>query len=165
MNDYKLLSVYIVFGILILFGYGLMINKYWKKGSYEIWTNKGKNILSKNSVMKKLYICMIFLSFISGGYLVYYLTSNTNTDISENLIYVGSVLFLVCSTVWAFKPFEYSKIILGSVATGSILILAGIAIDSNNASDSKKALALTASSVLVIQTVLFDFLIWTALLK
>jgi hypothetical protein len=159
--DYKLLSVYIVFGILILFGYALIIQK---KQSYEIWTNKGKNILSKKSVLKKIYIFMIFLSFIAGTYLVYYLSTSKNTDISEILIYVGSIVFLVCSTVWAFRPFEYSKIILGAVAIGSILILSGIVIDTNNVNNSKKALALTASSILVIQTVLFDFFIWTGLI-
>lgn len=163
--DHKILSLYIVFGFFIMMGYALMTIKYTTKGSSEIWSNRGKNMILKRPVIKYIYILMIFLSFIAGSYLIYYLTTTSKTDTDEILIYVGSVVFLVCSTVWAFWPFEYSKIILGAVAIGSILILSGICVNTTDSKDSKKVVALTASSVILIQTVLFDFLIWNGLLK
>ncbi len=164
-NDYKILSIYIVFGFFIMVGYVIMTKKYLKNGSSEIWSNKGQNIILKHNWIKYSYLIMIFLSFIAGPYLIYYLTTVQKTEIDEILIYVGSVLVLVCSTVWAFFPFKYSKLILGSVAIGSILILAGISVNSEDPNDPKKIAALITSSIIVLQTCLFDFTIWNGILK
>ncbi len=161
-NDYIILSVYIVFGFLIMMGYGLMIVKYGKTTNSDIWTNKRKNSVLK---IKYVYLFMIMLSFIAGPYLIYYLVTTPKTETDEILIYVGSVIFLVCSTVWAFWPFEYPKIILGFVAIGAILILTGICVNRQNPNDVKKILALMASSIIVLQTSLFDFAIWNGILK
>jgi hypothetical protein len=164
--DYKILSLYMVFGFFIILGYGIMVKKYWRKGtSSDIWTNKGINMITKKSSLKYAYMLMILLStFLAGPYLIYYLTTTTKSDTNEILIYVGSVIFLVCSAIWAFFPFEYNRIILGLVAVGAILILTGIALNSEDPNDPKKAIALAAISILVVQTFFFDFFIWTGIL-
>ena len=120
-------------------------------------------MILKYKSIKYAYYINILLSFIAGSYLIYYLTTIQKGHIDEILIYVGSIMFLVCSTVWAFFPFENSIIILGMVAIGAILILSGICV--NNENDSKKIIALCAISIIVLQTSLFDFGIWTGLLK
>lgn len=168
--DYKLLSIYIIFGFLTIVGYILMIIKYSKIGSYEIWSNKGKNIILDKKLFKKpflkyVYTLMIFLSMIAGPYLIYYLTTVNKGSTDEILIYLGSVLFIVCSTFWAYMPFEYSKLILGTVAFGTILILAGISINDEDPKDPKKIVALLAASIIVTQTFFFDFILWTGWLK
>lgn len=166
--DYKLLSIYIVFGFFILVGYAFMIKKY-NKNSSDIWSNKNKNIISKKPMLKYIYIFMILLSFIATPYLIYYLVSIEKSETDEILIYIGSVFFIICSTVWAFLPFTYSGIILAGVAIGAILILAGVANNQpnqpNQPNKDLKNLALASSSILVIQTFLFDFLIWNGFLK
>ncbi len=163
-NDYKILSLYIVFGFFIMIGYGLMIKKYPTNTNSVIWSNKNRNIILNHKLIKYTYLFMIFLSFVAGPYLIYYLTTNQFiTDTNEILIYVGSVLFLVCSTVWAFFPFECSKIILGFVAIGAILILAGICTNEQDPNDPKKIAALLAISIIVLQTSLFDFAIWNGI--
>jgi hypothetical protein len=162
-NDYKILSLYIVFGFLILLGYGQMV---LKGHSSELWSNKGQNIIGDHKWLKYLYICMILFSFISGTYLVYYLTTISKNHTDEILIYTGSVLLLVFSTLWAFKPFyKYIKIVLGLVFIGVILILAGICVNSDPIDEPKKIAALAACSLLLIQTGLFDFGFWTGIIK
>lgn len=163
--DYKILSLYIVFGFLVMLGYGLMVKKYSKGNSSTIWSNQGKNSITEASVIKRVYIFMICLSFLAGIYLIYYLTTTTKTDTDEILIYVGSVIFLVCSTVWAFLPFEHNKIILGMVTIGTILILAGISVNGEDPTVPKKAVALAVASILVFHTFFFDFITWTGILK
>jgi hypothetical protein len=161
MNDYKILTLYIVFGFFIMIGYMKMITK---KGNSEIWSNQKKNIILNYPFIKYIYIIMICISFIVSPYLVYYLTTTSKNQTDEILIYLGSVLFLVCSMVWAFNPFYLPKIFLGTVAIGAILILAGICVNSEADSETKKILALTASSIIVLQTSLFDFSLWTGLI-
>jgi phage shock protein PspC (stress-responsive transcriptional regulator) len=168
-NDYNILSLYVVFGFLVVLGYIIMAIKYTKSGSTEIWSNKGQNVILKEGwkyrLVKYAYFVMIFLSFVFGAYLVYYLTTTQKEETDEVLIYTGSVLLLVCSTVWAFFPFECNKIILGAVAVGAILILAGISINSENPEEPKKIVALLGASIIVLQTSLFDFGFWTGLIK
>ena len=111
----RLLILYIILGLFTIFGYATMISKY---RSNVIWSNNEKNIILKKKWLKYLYIFMILLSFIAGPYMIYYLvTSENNENIgaptsNEILIYVGLVLFLVCSAFWAFFPFDYNQIIL-----------------------------------------------------
>ncbi len=161
-NDYKILSIYIVFGFLIMIGYGILTKKYWKNGDV-IWSNNGKNIILNQRWLKHIYLFMILLSFIAGPYLIYYITTTQKTDTDEILIYIGSVIFLVCSMVWAFRPFKCSKTILGFVAAGTVLILAGICTNNQDPSDPKKIVALIASLLLILQTGLFDFVIWNGI--
>lgn len=163
--DYKILSIYILFGLLILIGYILMTIKYTKQDSSEIWSNQGKNMITSQSKLKYIYITMIILSFLSAIYLIYYLSTTPKEYTDEILIYVGSVIFMVCSTVWAFKPFYYSNIILGFVALGAILILSGILSNSQDIKEPKKIVAILTTIILIIQTFIFDFIIWNGFIK
>jgi predicted neutral ceramidase superfamily lipid hydrolase len=160
MNDYKIFSVYIIFGLLIMIGYCKMIMSP-KNVTDKIWNNQGKNMLSKNKWLKIIYMMMIVISFIAGIYLIYYLTTTPKEQTDEILIYTGSVIFLVFSTVWAFRPFYLSKLILTLVFIGSILILAGICENSTN--NTEKIIALVASSIILVQTGLFDLVIWNGI--
>jgi len=168
----KILSLYLVFGFLILIGYGLMVRNYYKNGSTDIWSNQGKNIITKHKLLKYIYICMISLSLIASVYLIYYLTNipenNNDNDKSMILIYTGSVIFLLYSTIWAFKPYYYSKFVLFMVFVGVVLFFSGILvnIDENGKFESiENIIAILACCILIIQTGLFDFGIWTGLLK
>jgi len=163
--DKKILSLYVVFGALIMFGYGLMVKKYTQSGSYEIWSNQDKNIIMKNTPVRYAYYVMIVLSFVAGIYLVWYLTTTSKNRTDEILIYTGSVVFLVFSTVWAFRPLYYSKLVLGMVAVSTVLILAGICVNSESETDPLKIGALVASSIVVLQTGLFDFGIWNGFVR
>jgi len=159
-NDYRILVLYMVFGFFIMIGYSLMAI-YGKPK--DLWSNQGKNMVLDYPKFKYFYILMILLSFISAIYLIYYFTTLQKTDTDEILIYVGSVFFLFFSTIWAFRPFYSSKIVLGLVATGVILMLAGICINKDDPNEIKKIVAITASVILVIQTGFFDFVIWNGL--
>jgi predicted neutral ceramidase superfamily lipid hydrolase len=161
-NDYKILAIYLVFGFFIMVGYSLMA-KYGNPK--DLWSNKDKNIVLNYPMIKYVYILMIFLSFLSGIYLIYYFTTLQKTNIDEILIYVGLVFFLVFSTFWAYWPFKYSKTVLGLVAAGAILMLAGICVNKDDPNEIKKTMALLASSILVLQTGVFDFGIWSGLIK
>lgn len=158
-NDYSILSIYIIFGFLIIVGYSIMIKKY-AGDSTDIWTNKGNNNIYK---IKIPYILMILFSFIAGIYLIYYFTVVSKNETDKILIYTGSIILLVFSVVWAFFPFYYNKIILAMVAFGAILILAGICVNSESNDSPKKIIAIIASILLVIQTLL-DAIIWTGLI-
>jgi hypothetical protein len=162
--DEKILSVYVVFGFLVILGYIIMIYKNWgsKLGTAMLWSNKGRNIILEKPILNYLYKTMIALSFVSGIYLVYYLTTFQKDDTVQKLVYIGSVIFLLYSLIWAYDPFNYYiKLSLGLVAIGSLLILSGISL---NVSQGNKGptdiVALVAITVLVIQSGLFDFLIW-----
>ena len=60
--DSKILSLYISFGFLIILGYGLLIKKYSKNKSLEIWNNKNKNMILKYKSIKYAYYINILLT-------------------------------------------------------------------------------------------------------
>jgi len=163
--DHKILSLYILFGFFILLGYYIMFSKFKKD---ELWTNQNKNIISKYPKFKYVYLCMILFSFISGIYLIYYFTTTNFSETEKILIYVGSVLFLAYSLTWAFFPFSNSKTVLGFVTIGAILMLTGICINYDTNTDDTigpiKVIAITASSIILLQTGFFDFVIWNGLI-
>lgn len=152
--DYKILSMYIIFGLLIIIGYSQLTM------GEDLWTNKGKNIVKNHKSLKRVYQAMIILSTISGIYLIYYLSTVKKDKTDDILIYIGSLLLLIFSSVWAYNPYLYSRFVLGIVALGSILILAGVCIGGNTQEPLKK-IAITATCIIMIQTTIFDFLIWT----
>lgn len=168
MNDFNqnILSMYLVFGFIIILGY---IRLARKMDSDTLWSNYGKNMITKKRpCLKGLYIFMIFLSVIAGIYLIYYFASDKtgkSGDTYETLIYVGSTFFLAYSMVWAFKPFHFSKTALFLVAAGAAIILSGIIINEERLNDPRKAVAIAAGSLLVFHTFFFDFLIWNGIIK
>jgi len=164
MNDYVILSMYLVFGFFIMAGYAIMIKKYSGDNSIDIWTNEGKNIIANYANVKYVYIAMIILTFVAGIYLIYYLTVVSKNETDRILIYTGSALLLIFSVIWAFYPFLYNKFILAMVAFGAILILVGICINSESNSDPRKIVAIIAGTLLVIQT-MSDAVIWTGILN
>ena len=104
---------------------------------------------------------MCILSLISGGYLVYYLTTS---DLNKTLVYTGSVFFLVFSLFWAFKPFwTISRWSLGLVALGVLLILVSMSM-SYKQEDVMNSLGIAAGTILLIQTFFFDFVLWNGFL-
>ncbi len=107
---------------------------------------------------------MICLSIVCGVYLVYYLTVMCKNITEQGLIYSGSILFLYFSCWWAFCPFTWSRSALLMVFLGAILILTGISVecseDTNLAANHEAIIALVAICILVIQTGLFDFIVW-----
>lgn len=127
----------------------------------DFWSNKNKNKILKSKHFKNFYIFMIFLSSISGLYLIYYLskTSLHTNNKSKTLIYIGSFMLLLFSIMWAYNPFYYSVISLFGVFIGSLLIFIGI-YKNNNIMDNEKIVALIASFILMFQTGLFDLIIW-----
>ncbi len=163
MNNYidiKILSIYITFGFLVIFAYLLLL----KNGNYsKLWSNNGRNMLQKYRKIKYVYSTMICLSLVAGIYLVYYLSTILKDDMSEILIYIGSVLFLVFSTLWAFFPFYYSKIVLFIVFVGSVLILAGISVGIS-VIKPVDIVALISIIIIVIQTGFFDLGLWNGLI-
>jgi len=160
-NDYIILSIYLVFGILINAGYGKMI---YDGNSSELWSNKGTNRIMNNEVLKNFYIFMIIISYLFGIYLIYYLTITEKEKTDGILIYTGSILLLFFSTLWAFKPFYYNKFVLFMVFIGALLLLSGICINDNEEpEDPFKISAIVAVVILCIQTGLFDGLIWTGI--
>ena len=162
MKDQKILAIYLTFGLLIIVGYTSMIKNY----KPALWSNNNKNVILKIKPLKYIYFAMIFICSISSIYLIYYLTDIEKSTTDEILIYTGSVIFLVFSTVWAFFPYTASVFVLACVAIGTILILAGIGINQKHLpADNKKILALVAATILVIQTSVFDFGIWNGLVK
>ena len=145
--DVVVISLYIVFGVLILSGYGYMVYK----GDYEnLWTNDNQNMFTKGyGTMYYIYLLMIFLSMISGAYLVYYLT--TNQDLNKALVYTGSVFLLVFSMIWAFKPlWKINKFTLGLVAIGALCILIAVSMNYTQG-DIQNSLAITAATILFTQ--------------
>lgn len=159
-NDYGILSIYVVFGILIIVGYIKLVIKY-KKDNSKLWSNDGKNKILRYKWLKYLYMVMIFISFVATIYLIYYLTSKRLNQIDKILIYLGSVIFLSCSLIWAFRPFMYSKIVLGFASIGTLIILAGISDNiSKNYLGTEDSLALISILIVIIQTGIFDFIIW-----
>jgi hypothetical protein len=159
--DYKILSLYIVLGTLVMIGYAGL----YKINSEQLWTNKGTNRVTKNSLLRSIYKCMILLSFLSGLYIVYYVSSREIFDeISNKLVYIGSLLFLSFSIIWSMRPFFYSRYILLVVAIGAILLLAGIVSDNDHDQTLNHDLAIVASCILVIQTFVFDFFLWNRIL-
>lgn len=135
MNE-VILSLFIIFGMIILTRYFYIFLKARKNFNYysQIWTNQGKNKLI--GTLNTIYKFMIILSFIAGIYIVYYLVTDTslNTSLNTSLIYSGSVIFLVFSTFWALWPFKANKIVLFLVSVGVLLLLVGISLnyDKNN---------------------------------
>jgi hypothetical protein len=140
--------VVVLFGSLILLAYTnmLLMNK---DDQEKLWTNNGRNSLSD----KKLYQFMICLSIISGIYLMYYLCQHPINTIR----YSGIILFLSFSLLWAIFPFTFSKPVLFMVCIGLAIILSTL-----NMSTDK--IAIVATIILLIQTFIFDFLLWTGIL-
>jgi len=160
-NDYAILSMFIVFGTLIMFGYSRMFLASPEDQS-KLWSNKSTNNIEEYGILR-IYQIMIFLSLIVGLYLVVYLTMNP-AEKEENVIirYIGVSLFLLFSFIWAIKPFLYSKFVLFMVVVGIVLILVSIANECIELPDD--AIAITAASILVIQTFVFDYILWTGIL-
>lgn len=165
--DEKILSVYIVFGFLVVAGYLKMVYENWgnKLSTALLWSNNNQNTILEHAWSRMSYNIMIGLSFIAGIYLVYYLTTFQKDDTVQSLIYVGSVIFLVYSVVWAYSPFNKPqwtvKAALGFVAIGAILIMSGISLNvSQGHKDPVDIVALVAIIILVIQTSFFDFFMW-----
>ncbi len=154
-NNNDILIMYGLMGSLIIIGYIMMMTN---KNADEIWSNKGSNIILTSKGLLTIYKIMITLSFIAGLYLIFYLYKACPKY--NIIIYTGSVFLLLFSTIWAFNPFFYSKFVLGLVFIGSVLILAGICL-LNDIFDIYKIAALVSISILVVQTGLFDFGIWT----
>jgi len=165
--DEKILSVYIVFGFLIVMGYLKMIYENWgnKLGTALLWSNKNKNMILEKWYLRISYKIMIALSFAAGVYLVYYFTTFQKDDTVQTLIYVGSVIFLIYSLVWAYSPFnKYVSLSLGLVAIGSVLMLSGIGLNvSQGHKNPTDIVALIAITILVIQSGFFDFWIWNGI--
>jgi hypothetical protein len=152
--DKTVLSLYCVFGVIILIGYIYMIiNK--DKYNNSIW-NK-----IKDNKMKKVYMVMISLSFILGIYLVYFFTTTDNKN--KDLLYTGLVLLLLFSSIWAWFPFIQSKIVLFFVSMGSLLLLINVGIELSKDRSPKVIFALIACIILFIQTFVFDFILWNGI--
>jgi hypothetical protein len=141
MNIVPLL-LFIFFGTFILIGYA--------KLSKNIWNGI-------TGSLKKLYIFMILLSFISGAYLLYFFTVREYENVT--LLYLGLCLFLGFSLIWAWAPYYHERIVLLLVAIGSYILLMYV----NREYDKSLIdnLAVIACSILFVQTFLFDFAIYT----
>jgi membrane-bound ClpP family serine protease len=126
----------------------------------ELWTNKNKN--SIHGPLRWVYKILLTISFVSGLYLIWYMYKFCPKN--DAVIYTGSVLLLLFSIVWAFRPFFYSNVILGLVFIGAILILAGI-VDIARTLKTVDVIAIVAACILVIQTGLLDFGVWTGNIK
>jgi len=162
--DYTLLFTYIILGFILVLLYIKMYVKSTNNQLDDFWSNKNKNKILKSKHFKNFYIFMIFLSSISGLYLIYYLstvnkTNNKSKSKSKTLIYIGSFMLLLFSIMWAYNPFYYPVISLFGVFIGSLLIFIGI-YKNNNIMDNEKIVALIASFILMFQTGLFDLIIW-----
>jgi hypothetical protein len=160
MFDAFILSLYLILGLFIILGYVYSIRK---ESQSDLWTNKGTNFLTNRPKLVYGYLFMITLSFLSGIYLIYYLSTVEKTLPEEILITLGSIFLLFFSVVWAWYPFYYPKWILFMVALGSMMILIGISLQFNNS--LLNILAITAAIILFIQTFFFDFLLWSSIIK
>jgi hypothetical protein len=150
--DKTVLSLYCIFGTVILAGYIRMI----RSGDRSIW-NK-----IKDARMKKLYMAMIISSFIFGIYLVYFFTTSHNKN--KELLYTGLVIFLLFSSIWAWFPFFQSKIILFLVSIGTLLLLINVGMEFDDDQSPEVIAALVSCIVLFVQTFIFDFVLWNGLL-
>jgi hypothetical protein len=164
-NNYVIPIIFSIFGLLILIGYygnfisGNGVSRMVSKYSIDkLWSNNGKNIIGKNSWLKKLYMFMILLSTISTLYLMYYMT--ITPAYNEILRYVGILLFLLFSLIWAYDPFYRSKIVLFMVSLGVAMMF----IDILMFQGFKGNLALLAGIILLLQSFVFDFIIWNGII-
>lgn len=151
--DKIVLSLFVIFGIIILSGYIYMIVNY--KKYKNLWNNV------RNINLKRIYITMIALSFMFGIYLLYFFTTNKNKY--PYLLYTGLVLLLLFSSIWAWKPFFYNKIILFFASFGTFLLLINTSLEISNDQSAKKISALFACILLFVQTFVFDFIIWNGI--
>jgi hypothetical protein len=176
-GDTNILIIYGILGTLILIGYARMA---MRNSGYinSVWTNNGTNMIVNNNALKSIYTIMILLSVISGIYLIKYLYGSEQGALNKEsniIIYVGSVIFLIPSVIWAFYPFWNSKIVLFTVLVGLVIILVGIVrnrmgVEKGLGNDAEKdqlnyRLAIVATSILIIQAGLFDFLIWNGIIN
>jgi len=147
------LSLYIIFGIIIIAGY---IYNTISSGK-DLWNNV------KNKHLKNVYKIMIFLSFIFGVYLLYFFTFVKNEN--KELLYSGLILLLVFSSIWAWAPYYHNKIVLLLVSIGALLLLVNTSMQVSHSQNIKNAVALFACILLFIQTFVFDFIIWNGIGK
>ncbi len=141
-----ILIIFVILGSLIMINYGNMILSN-KSEQTKLWSNNNKNNISKYGITN-IYKIMILIAMISGVYLVYYLVeTSTQREEDQLLRYIGIVLFLSFSLVWALVPFKYSKFVLLMVSIGTVLLLSSIHDNSVEGS-----LATAATSFIFIHT-------------
>lgn len=149
--DIIVLLLFIIFGIIIMSGYANVLPKQGDK----IWNNVGDGNL------RTFYKIMIFLSFLAGVYLMYFFTTHNNNY--KILLYTGLSFLLLFSSVWAWKPFYYNKLVLFLVSVGSFMLLINTSMEFNKKVNTKIIVALVSCLVLFVQTFIFDFFIWNGI--
>lgn len=170
-NDYATLAMFIILGSVLMVTYYFC---YKTSNKIDYWTNNGKNILKNDKRYIQAYTGMIIIAGLSGLYLMYYLTCEIPTkkifgksyDEIKNIIYVGVLLLIGFSILWVpsiiVNETRITNICLFIVAIGAVIILSSVS--SVNNKNAKDNVAIFASIILVIQTLILDFLIWSSIL-
>ncbi len=168
--EFTNLLIFVILGIPLLAQYA----SYFSMTDYDknsLWTNNGTNLITNFPELKIPYMIMMFLSFIAGFYIVYYLVFRIQNkqifgkdyNTSKYIIYTSILLLVGFSLLWMPSFYLYSKattsIILFTVSCSSIILLASLA--SFKIFEIEDIAAISAASILLFQHFFLDFIIWS----
>jgi hypothetical protein len=171
--DFTYLCIYITLGLPLLISYSFI--GYLNKNEYEnLWTNNGTNILVNKNV-RSFNIFTIFLASLAGLYLLYYFTTKNIEDIKistmsidvKYIIFIGLLILLGFSLLWLPSFYLMSSKITSSVlfmvSVGSMLLVGSVCyiLSKNKLVSNYDILSAIAVFMLLFQTFVMDFLIWS----
>lgn len=150
------LSIFLIFGLPLI-------------GQY-IWLASGNTGLSRDQMwgyspvqFRMFSIFSIFVSFVVGLYLFYYLVWKWKST-KEWIVMFGLTLLVGASNFWIPSMIADNRIgnwlTLMVVAIGSLFVLSGIITDSNKTDSATKQIAIFSASWLLFQTLIMDFTFW-----